>query len=359
VKLIVNLKLTPLDSQKESLKQTLIRANAACDEISARAFEAKIFKQFNLHKLVYHPMRGETHLASAIVVRAIAKVADSYKLDKQSQRRFNPLGSFPYDEIIISFRKDDMVSIWSVDGRLHIPFVMGDAQRELFSHRQGEVKLMLRKGVFYLNCVCDVPEETLFDPKGVLGVDFGIVNIVTDSDGEQFSGKDIERVRQTFSHRRRNLQRKQTKASKRKLKQLAGKQSAYQKLQNHIISKSLIAKAKGTERAIALEDLSGIRDRITVRRSQRNRMNNWSFSDLKQKIEYKAKLNGVTVIAVDPRNTSRQCSKCSHIAKSNRKSQSSFVCQNCGFTDNADSNASRNIRDRAAIQQPNETSVSR
>src|SRR5690606_21684830 len=93
--------------------------------------------------------------------------------------------------------------------------------------------------------------------------------------------------------------------------------------------------------------------RVTVRKSQRHRLNNWSFYDLKTKIEYKARLNGVTVITVDPRNTSRQCSSCSHISKSNRKSQSSFVCQNCGFTDIADSNASRVIRERATVNLPN------
>jgi IS605 OrfB family transposase len=292
-----------------------------------------------------------------MLVRAIAKVADSYKIQTEKQTTFKPTGSIAYDERIISFKKSDIVSIWTVEGRLNIPFVMGEHQRKLFQYRQGEVDLIYRQGEFYLNAVCDVPEEKQFEPKDVLGVDFGICEIVSDSDGEQFSGKQIEKVRQTFAHRRRNLQKKQTKSAKRKLKQLSGKQSRFQKNENHVISKRLVAKAKHTQRAISLEDLKEIRSRMRVRKAQRHRLNNWSFFDLRTKIEYKAKLSGVTVMSVNPKNTSRECSKCSHICKSNRKTQSEFICQHCGMSANADTNAARNIRARAAVKLPNDRNI--
>lgn len=310
-----------------------------------------------MHKITYSEVRTMFNLSAQIVVRAIAKVADSYKAQKEKQTTFKPLGSIAYDDRIISFKKFDVVSIWTTEGRLNIPFVMGDYQRKLFQYRKGEVDLMFRKGEFYLNAVCDVPEEKGYEPKEILGIDFGIVEIVSDSDGEQFSGKSIEKICQTFTHRRRNLQRKQTKSSKRKLKELSGKQSRFQKNENHIISKKLVQKAKDTQRAISLEDLTNIRQRITVKKSQRNKLNNWAFGDLRNKIEYKAKLNGVKVIAVDPKNTSRKCSKCSHISKSNRKSQSKFQCQNCGFTANADFNASLNIKERATVNLPNDGNI--
>ena len=359
MKLIINIKLKPLESQHAALLETLKEANKACDWISKEAFENKIFKQFNLHKLVYRAVRDTFNLSAQMVVRQISKVADSYKIDTKIQRVFNPLGSIAYDDRIISFKKSDIVSIWTTKGRFNIPFVMGEHQRKFFQHRKGEVGLVYRKGVFYLNAVCDVPEEKEFEPKDVLGVDFGIVEIASDSDGEQFSGKQIEKVRQTFAHRRRNLQRKQTKSAKRKLKQLSGKQSRFQKNENHVISKRLVEKAKHTERAISLEDLKEIRRRIRVRKAQRHRLNNWAFADLRSKIEYKAKLNGVRVIAVNPKNTSRECNSCHFVSKSNRKSQSEFVCQQCGFAGNADSNASRNIRERATVKLPNDMKISR
>ena len=357
MKLIVNIKLKPLESQHSALLATLKKANKACDWISEQAFENKIFKQFNLHKLTYHSAKDRFNLSAQMLVRAIAKTADSYKTQTEKQTTFKPTGSIAYDERIISFKKSDIVSIWTVEGRLNIPFVMGTHQRKLFEFRKGEVDLIYRKSEFYLNAVCDVPEEKEFEPKDVLGVDFGICEIASDSDGEQFSGKQIEKVRQTFAHRRRNLQKKQTKSAKRKLKQLSGKQSRFQKHENHIISKRLVEKAKHTQRAISIEDLKEIRSRIRVRKAQRHRLNNWSFQDLRSKIEYKAKLSGVTVITVNPKNTSRECSRCSHISKSNRKTQSEFVCQNCGHSANADSNAARNIRARAAVKLPNDRNI--
>ena len=357
MKLIVNIKLKPLEVQNDALLATLREANKACDWISKEAFENKIFKQFNLHKLVYRPVRDTFNLSAQMVVRQIAKVADSYKTQTKKQTTFKPTGSIAYDDRIISFKKSDIVSIWTVEGRLNIPFVMGEHQRNLFQFRKGEVDLMYRKGEFYLNAVCDVPCDAEFEPKDILGVDFGICEIASDSDGEQFSGKQIERERQTFAHRRHNLQKKQTKSAKRKLKQLSGKQSRFQKNENHIISKRLVAKAKHTERAISLEDLKEIRSRIRVRKAQRHRLNNWAFADLRSKIEYKAKLSGVKVIAVNPKNTSRECSECHFVSKSNRKSQSEFVCQQCGFADNADSNAALNIKARATVKLPNDRNI--
>jgi transposase len=69
-------------------------------------------------------------------------------------------------------------------------------------------------------------------------------------------------------------------------------------------------------------------------------------------VQYKGKLAGIPVVTVDARNTSRTCNVCSHIDKANRKSQAEFVCLHCGHSENADLNASRNIRDRAVVKRP-------
>ena len=66
----------------------------------------------------------------------------------------------------------------------------------------------------------------------------------------------------------------------------------------------IVAKAEGTTRAISLEDLKGIRTRVTVRRSQRATLQSWAFFQLRAFIVYKAALAGVDVHLVDPRNTS-------------------------------------------------------
>jgi len=95
--------------------------------------------------------------------------------------------------------------------------------------------------------------------------------------------------------------------------------------------------------------LTGIRQRTTVKRSQRARQANWAFYQLKSFIAYKALQAGVRVQTVDPRNTSRECQRCGHIAKANRPSQSRFLCVQCGFAAPADANAAVNIRQRALV----------
>lgn len=103
---------------------------------------------------------------------------------------------------------------------------------------------------------------------------------------------------------------------------------------------------------IALEDLKGIRDRVTARRRQRARLGNWPFFQLRSFVEYKARLAGVRVIAVDPANTSHACPECGVIDRANRRSQAEFCCRSRGFSALADHVAARNIRARAVVMRP-------
>lgn len=133
------------------------------------------------------------------------------------------------------------------------------------------------------------------------------------------------------------------------------KERRFAKDVNHVISKQLVDKAKALGLGIALENLQGIRDRVTVRKPHRRRHASWSLFDLRTKIAYKAILAGVKVVFVDPRNTSRMCSVCGYISKKNRPNQSIFLCQACGYSCNADLNASVNIsvRAMATVNLPN------
>jgi IS605 OrfB family transposase len=354
MKLMAQVKLLPEQYQALALKDTLEIANNACNAISERAWETKTFRQFPLHRLTYKTIRETFPLTAQVVVRCISKVTDAYKIDHQTIRIFRPYGAIAFDNRILSWRMEaSEVSIWTVAGRMRIPFTCGDRQRELLSGQRGESDLCMVKGNFYLFVACDVetPEEK--DTDEVLGIDLGIVNLAADSDGETYSGEAVETNRRIFSHRRRNLQRKQTKSAKRKLKKISGKQARFQKNTNHVISKRIVQKAQDTGRSIALEELGGIRDRVTVRgRKQRARHANWSFYQLRQYISYKAVLAGVPVFFVDPRNTSRTCPKCGCVDKRNRVSQSSFSCVSCGFSAPADTNAAVNIAARAAVLQP-------
>jgi putative transposase len=183
-------------------------------------------------------------------------------------------------------------------------------------------------------------------------VDLEIVNIATDSDGHTYSGSPVEKVRQHSATAHQTFQRTGTKAAKRRLKKLAGNESRFRRVINHTISKYLITSAQDTKAALVLEDLTHIRDRMTVRKLQPNRQHSWSFRQLRDFIVYKARRAGVPVVFVDPCNTSRTCARCGFVEKRNRHSQAEFSCLRCGHTANADTNAARNPATRGLVSAP-------
>jgi putative transposase len=356
MKLTINLKLRPSSEQHSYLVATLERANAACNVISETAWQTQTFGQYALHKATYYHIKVTSSLSAQMTIRCIAKVADAYKLDRNTPRTFRPHGSIAYDDRILSFKPGDHVSLWTVAGRQTIPFVCGEYQRRFLPQRQGEADLVYFRGTFYLSCTCTVEEPPETETSDLLGVDLGIVNIAMDSDGTGHSGAEVEHQRRVYAHRRRNLQRKRTPAARLKLRHLTGTQARYQRHVNHTISKILVSTAQRTGRGLALENLQGIRDRIRARRRQRARLANWSFAQLGYFVQYKARLAGVLVVFVDPWHTSQQCPHCLHTAKANRRTQAAFSCVSCGYAASADHVAALNIRSkaRAAVNQPNE-----
>ncbi len=351
MKLTAKVLLKPSESQHELLLRTLEKANEACNYISTVAWDKKVFNQFSLHKLVYNDIRQTTGLTAQMVVRCISKVADGYKLDKETGRTFQPHGGIAYDDRILRWYTDkQFVSIWTLSGRERIPFVCSDYQRKLLQNQHGEADLCLVDGQFFLFATCEKETPTPDDVDGFLGVDMGETNIAVTNDGEIMTSAAVEKNRRRHHRLRKELQSKGTKATRRKLKRLRRKQARFQKDVNHQISKRLVLEAKHTQRGIAVEDLTGIRARTRVKGSeQRAKRSNWSFAQLRAFIEYKAKLVGVPVGIVDPAYTSQRCFACGHIEASNRKSQSEFLCKACGYTAHADVNAANNISGLASI----------
>lgn len=347
-------KLAPTPDQHAALLATMERVNAACDWIGGIAFAERIANRIALQKVVYYDVRERFGLSSQMVVRAIAKTVEAYKRDKAIRPRFKPHGAIPYDQRIMSWKGIEAVSLLTLSGRVVVPVRFGAYQEARMGRLRGQADLVYRDGTFFLYCTLDVPEPTPAEAEEYLGVDMGIVNLAVDSDGVVYSGESVERNRRVYAHRRRNLQRKGTRSAKRKLKLLRRKQVRYQSDTNHVISKRIVAIAKDTGRGIALENLGGIRDRITVRRRQRARHANWSFFQLRSFLEYKARQAGVPSVAVDPRNTSRTCPACGHVAKENRPAQDRFLCVSCAFAGVADHIAARNLSvlGRGAVNRP-------
>ncbi len=343
------------------LAETLARCNAAANLASERAFAEGVTRRFDLHHRVYRELK-EFGLSAQPAIRTIAKVCDAYARDRRVQHRFRPDAAQPYDARCLSWNLDlQSVSIWTTGGRLKaVRFACASWQLDMLrAHRQGESDLLARDGKWFLAATCDVPAAPRNEsPVGFLGVDLGIVNIATTSDGDRYAGSHLNRVRHRNRRLRGKLQKLGTKSAKRLLGSAAAARPVLPRDVNHCISKRIVAEAERSGRGIALEDLKGIRGRVKARRPQRATLHTWAFAQLGDNIAYKAKLAGVPVIHVDPRHTSQQCSACGNTDKHSRKDQASYECTRCGFAEHADTNAASNIATRAiadwaAVKRPN------
>ncbi len=353
MKLVATLKLVASDEQKVALRALMTRFNEACTWLAERAFELQTANKLLLQRLYYRELRERFSLGAQFAIRAIAKVCEVYTRDLSRRPHFRSEGGVPYDQRLYSFSDDlAQLSLATLAGRVKVPTVIGPYFRAALEGKRGQADLVSKKGKLFFYVSVEVPEAAPVEVTQWLGVDLGIVNLATDSDGVHHTGAAVEKVRVRYASLRHRLQCANSPSAKRHLKKLAGKEARFRQIENHRISKALVRKAQGTGRGIALEDLVGIRDRVTVRRKQRARHGGWAFAQLRQMVTYKSLQAGVKVQIVDPRNSSRECLQCSHIAKENRRSQSEFRCVACDFHAHADVVGAKNLSSRAAVNRP-------
>ena len=340
MKLTLQIKLLPTDEQVMILKKTFSVFNEACNTISQVAWERHVFKQFSLHKEVYYSIKETYHLSSQLVVRAISKVTDAYKLDRKKQRHFREFGAITYDSRVLSYNTAVSVCSISLVGRRE-KIAYTCYRPQLMQYAKGEADLVRIKDKFYLYQTIDIPDGEEENAEDFLGVDMGITDIVSLSDGTNISSDRVKDIRNRYNKVRASVQSKGTRNCHKLLKRLKGRERRFATIVNHRISKQLVAKAKEEHKGIAIEDLKNIRWGMNSKKRNktfRRRSNSWNFYQLRYFLEYKCKVAGIKIVAIPPAYTSQTCHKCGHIGVRNGKH---FHCAHCGNV--ADVNAALNI----------------
>ena len=258
------------------------------------------------------------------------------------KRRRDGIGGF---RLTGAVRFEEKVVVLPTLGRLRLkPGEHGYAT----TGRYSQATVTEKAGRWFVS-VLDASDVSEAAPNGgpSVGVDLGVVNLATLSDGtiiknpRAFSMK-AKRLRKALQ----SLSRKKPGSSnRRKARVIAAKIHAkIGNLRSDALHKATTFLAKNHGK-IVIEDLQV---KSMVRKGKRKRglnrvLHDASFGEFRRQLEYKAKLYGSEVVAVPAAFTSQKCSACGSTASGNRPSQANFCCLSCGFAANADHNASINI----------------
>jgi putative transposase len=212
-----------------------------------------------------------------------------------------------------------------------------------------------RKRKWFLNFAYEPPKKSFYiDLEVIVGVDLGVSKsffcAVNNSKQRLCAdGWEIESFRKRIRKRRISMLR-QSPFSGRKGKgrknlleptdRIGDKERRFRDTRYHQYSKMIVDfVVKNHASVLQMEDLKSLKE------SKKDNfvLKDWAIADLQGKIEYKANEYDIKVVYVNPQYTSQRCYKCGNISRSNRPDQKTFLCETCGYKENADYNAACNL----------------
>jgi IS605 OrfB family transposase len=306
-------------------------------------FDTKSYNKNKAHTELYEKFRQEFPTINSGTLQTIRDNAlESVKALKfKFKPKKKPHSHIRYDLRTVRLRGDQLSFSWSgnrIKQIIKLP--------KFFIERYGNWKFQAAtigydrfKKCFKANLIFQSPDVEKQGDR-IVGVDRGLYNIVSLSNGFRYASNGIRKVKREILFLKKQLQTKGTPSAKRKLKKLSGYEKRFSLNVNHNISKQLVNMPFDI---FALEDLSGIRNQKSKGKVLNKWLSNWSFWQLEQLLQYKAQAKGKQIVKVDARYTSQKCSNCGGIEKKNRNG-SHYMCDRCGYQEHADVNAAINIR---------------
>jgi IS605 OrfB family transposase len=300
-----------------------------------------------------------------MICQAIHRVADAYKTLRGTEGipMDQPVPALHFSPTSVNFDhrtysiKGETFSLFTPVGRAGVGFACGPLQKELLATgNPKEARLIKRKGTWYLNLVFDLPDPAPLPGEVTMGLDVGENNLAATSTGKVFGGGKLRHDRDRYLAKRRRLQSNGSRASKRKLKAVSGREQRHVRHVNHEVSKAIVAQALQTGAStLRMEDLTHIRDHVKAGLRVRTRLHRWAFRQLQDFVRYKAEAAGLKVEFVKPAYTSQTCNACGGFGK---RVKHRFTCS-CGNLAHSDVNASRNIARFAELSSSARGAVNR
>ncbi|NUC74501.1 transposase [Haloterrigena sp. SYSU A558-1] len=264
-------------------------------------------------RALYDRLRDETDLTANLVQKGIRRAVEAIKSgverlkcgENTSQPHFSA-DSAVYDKRSATFHRDH-VSLSTVDGRVECDYILPDDSEtpptkyvsEDFEFRMAH--LQYRNGDWYLHASMRNVEADEESPESeskhrtVLGVDLGVNNLAVASTGRFWSADEFNHWRREYEKRRASLQQCGSRHAHENIESVGRKEYGRFEIHLHTVANELIEEAVENDCShIVFEDLTHIREKIPE-------------------------------------------------ANDDNRSGESFECQQCGYENHADYNASKNI----------------
>jgi putative transposase len=307
----------------------------------------------------YEEARRRLGLSSTLTQTARDKAAELTKANEGREFHIHQVSiRVNYRAFKLVKRDTKLTPYWlylKLDGEgVWYPVQFGERQREMIEDALSDdsewslqqVELVKRDGEWYAYFTLEKPFKN-YEPQTPIGIDSGernlstVVALVNDkpTNGNFFKGSKIREVRHKYFNIRKRLQEKRRFDM---VKRLRGKERSIVNHELHVISKKIVEYAKQfPSPAIVMEKLTRIRENFNNGKKLNRRFHSLPFRKLQKMIEYKAKLKGIKIVYIHPKNTSKTCHRCGYVTC--RVEGREYRCPKCAMVYNRDLNASINI----------------
>ncbi len=343
--------------QREEVLETMRQYSKAVSYISDKGFKAVITNRYDLHHLCYYDAKQKFGLPSQFVINAnriASQTLKSVKTNKGSKPVFKEFLPLPFDKRTFSF-SSDKIRLTTIKGRIDVPVEVPECYWKYLDWSPQTAQIVKTKKGLFIHITFSRNVNACVPDGKTVGVDVGINHVAVTSNKQFFSGGKVKSCMVKFKRLRGKLQAKGTRNSRKLLNKLGGKERRFKAWVNHNVSKGIVDNCRAGD-TIVMEDVKGIR------RNKGRKLNfwlhGWNFFQLQSFIRYKAVKRGIRTIKVNPYLTSQTCSRCGKVGT---RFKGFFRCLHCGYSLNADLNASFNLAKRdsmsdrvsAAVNQPN------
>jgi len=221
---------------------------------------------------------------------------------------------------------DGIITLSSLGNKLKIilPIKKTKHFNKLLS--SGQIKKGLRLSKSNITFMFDLPKVEKLAVGQTIGLDIGVLNTFTTSNNQTSKPDNHGHTLQSIN---KKLSRKK-KGSKSFLKT--------QQQRTNYINWTINQLNLSNINILKIENIKHLRKGTKTSRY----LNHFTYTEIFNKLESLCETNGVQIVRINPTYTSQRCSKCGWVRSTNRKGKQ-FKCKSCGFSLDADLNASFNI----------------